>query len=140
MSDDCDFVSLDCDFESDCAVAVVPCCQAEVARQLAEGDAPAPAVAPLFEHAWHRREFGSHPTNVVRALALEAWGYKVTVTELTGWEHAVKNELILGRKVRAASREARTKLDALLAATGVRPKLVRALLDAPAAPAASSGP
>jgi hypothetical protein len=107
-------------------VAVVPCCQAEVARQLA-GAAAAPLMAPLFEHPWHRREFGSHLTNVVRALALEASGYRVTVTELTGWEHAVKNELILGRKVRGASREAREKLDALLAATGVRPKLVRAL-------------
>ena len=108
-------------------VAVVPCCQAEVARQLAEAASPAPAVAPLFEHPWHRREFGSHLTNVVRALALEASGYRVTVTELTGWEHSVKNELILGRKVRAGSRDARERLDALLAATGVRPKLVRLL-------------
>jgi hypothetical protein len=108
-------------------VAVVPCCQAEVARQLAGAKDPAPAVAPLFEHPWHRREFGSHLTNVVRALALEASGYKVTVTELTGWEHSVKNELILGRKVRGSSREARERLDGLLAATGVRPKLVRAL-------------
>jgi len=55
------------------------------------------------------------------------------VTELTGWEHAVKNELILGRKTRAGSPEARAKLDALLAATGVRPALVRALFgEAPA--------
>src|SRR5512142_2598271 len=45
-------------------VAVVPCCQAEVARQLAEATSPSPAVAPLFEHPWHRREFGSHLTNV----------------------------------------------------------------------------
>jgi hypothetical protein len=108
-------------------VAVVPCCQAEVARQLADATAPAAVVAPLFEHPWHRREFGSHLTNVVRALVLEANGYRVTVTELTGWEHSVKNELILGKKVRGGSREATEKLDALLAATGVRPKLVRAL-------------
>ena len=108
-------------------VAVVPCCQAEVARQLGEATAPAPLLAPLFEHAWHRREFGSHLTNVIRALALEAHGYRVTVTELAGWEHSLKNELILGKKVRAGSREARARLDALLEATGVRPKLVRAL-------------
>jgi hypothetical protein len=108
-------------------VAVVPCCQAEVARQLGEASAPAPLLAPLFEHPWHRREFGSHLTNVVRALALEASGYKVTVTELTGWEHSLKNELILAKKVRGASREANDKLEALLAATGARPKLVRGL-------------
>jgi hypothetical protein len=108
-------------------VAVVPCCQAEVARQLEAAASPAPALAALFEHPWHRREFGSHLTNVIRALALEAHGYKVTVTELTGWEHAVKNELILGRKVRSGSREAAAKLEAVLAATGVRPRIVREL-------------
>ena len=108
-------------------VAVVPCCQAEVARQLERAASPAPAMAPLFEHAWHRREFGSHLTNVIRALVLEAHGYRVTVTELTGWEHSVKNELILAKRVRGSSPEARERLDALLAATQVRPKLVRAL-------------
>jgi hypothetical protein len=113
-------------------VAVVPCCQAEVARQLGEAKHPAPVMVPLFEHAWHRREFGSHLTNVIRALALEAAGYRVTVTELTGWEHSLKNELILGKKVRGESREARERLDALLAATGVRPKLVRDLFGRPA--------
>jgi len=108
-------------------VAVVPCCQAEVARQLAEAATPSPLLAPLFEHPWHRREFGSHLTNVLRGLALEASGYRVTVTELTGWEHAVKNELMLGKKVRAGSREARARLDALVEATGVRPRIVRGL-------------
>jgi hypothetical protein len=116
-------------------VAVVPCCQAEVARQLGEAKGASPVVTPLYEHAWHRREFGSHLTNVIRALVLEAEGYRVTVTELTGWEHSLKNELILGKKVRGSSGEARERLDALLAATGVRPRLVRALWDAPPAPA-----
>jgi Methyltransferase domain len=108
-------------------VAVVPCCQAEVAAQLARAPEPSPVLAALYAHPWHRREFGSHLTNVVRALALEAHGYKVTVTELAGWEHSVKNELILARKVRARNEDAQARLDALLAALGVRPKLVRTL-------------
>jgi len=108
-------------------VAVVPCCQAEVARQLREHPPPSPALAALAEHPWHRREFGSHLTNVIRALVLEARGYSVTVTELTGWEHSMKNELILGRKVRSESEQARRRLDALLSETGVSPALVRAL-------------
>jgi hypothetical protein len=108
-------------------VAVVPCCQAEVARQLGEAAAPAPLLAPLFHHPWHRREFGSHLTNVVRALALEASGYSVTVTELSGWEHSLKNELILGKKVRAGDARARGRLLELCEAAGVRPKLVRTL-------------
>jgi hypothetical protein len=111
-------------------VAVVPCCQAEVARQLDRAEAPAPLLSALFEHAWHRREFGSHLTNVVRALALEASGYSVTVTELSGWEHSLKNELILGKKVRAQDPRAKARLQELCAAAGVRPKLVRVLFPA----------
>ena len=108
-------------------VAVVPCCQAEVARQLAERGGTDPALLEMHHHPWHRRELGSHLTNVIRALALEALGYQVTVTELAGWEHSLKNELILGRKIRGESRAARQRLEALLAAAGVRPKLVREL-------------
>ena len=86
-----------------------------------------PALAEMHRHPWHRREMGSHLTNVIRALALEALGYQVTVTELAGWEHSLKNELILGRKLHGESRSSRERLDALLAAAGVRPKLVREL-------------
>lgn len=108
-------------------VAVIPCCQAEVAAQLKERKEAAPPISSLFAHPMHRREFGSHLTNVLRALTLEAHGYKVTVTELTGWEHSLKNELILGKKVRGSNAAAQRELDALLAATGVRPKLNRRL-------------
>jgi len=58
---------------------------------------------------------------------LEAHGYSVTVTGLTGWEHSRKNELILGREVRGEWGGARRRLVALLAETGVRPALVRVL-------------
>lgn len=108
-------------------VAVVPCCQAELARQLAQARPGDAASEALFAHAWHRREFGAHLTNVVRALALEAQGYQVTVTELAGWEHSLKNELILGKRVKRYDAQARARLDALLARFGVRPALVRAL-------------
>ena len=110
-------------------VALVPCCQAEVAQQLkAAKESP---LHVLFEHPMHRREFGSHLTNVIRALVLEAHGYQVTVTELTGWEHSLKNELILGRKIRAENRDAKLKLHALLQQTGANPKIVRALAPPP---------
>jgi len=108
-------------------VAVVPCCQAEVARELAQAKPADAASEALFEHAWHRREFGAHLTNVIRALALEAHGYQVTVTELAGWEHSLKNELILGKRVKRFDAKAQARLDALLARFGVRPALVRAL-------------
>jgi hypothetical protein len=107
-------------------IAVVPCCQAEVAAQLKEQpDAAAQPWPLLWAHPIHRREAGAHLTNVVRGLVLESFGYQVTVTELTGWEHSLKNELILARRVHREHRGARARLQALLAATHVRPKLVR---------------
>ena len=108
-------------------VAVVPCCQAEVARQLERAKPEDPAVAALFAHALHRRELGSHLTNVVRGLALEAHGYKVTVTELVGWEHSAKNELILAKRVNRFDRTARATLRAVLDRFGIEPAIVREL-------------
>ncbi|KFE64277.1 class I SAM-dependent methyltransferase [Hyalangium minutum] len=109
-------------------VAVVPCCQAEVAAQLKGHRAEVEAtLGMLFQHPWHRREFGSHLTNVIRAMTLESFGYQVTVTELTGWEHSLKNELILGRRVHRENRPARAKLETLLGSFGVQPKLTRLL-------------
>jgi hypothetical protein len=108
-------------------VAVVPCCQAEVARQLESSRPDDPAIAALFAHPLHRRELGSHLTNVVRGLVLEAHGYKVTVTELVGWEHSAKNELILGKRVQRFDANARARLRLLLDRFHIEPAIVREL-------------
>ncbi len=108
-------------------VAVVPCCQAEVARQLEAAKGVDPVDAALFAHPLHRRELGSHLTNVIRTLVLQAHGFKVTVTELVGWEHSAKNELILGKRVQRFDRRAQTTLRALLDRFCVEPALVRDL-------------
>ena len=76
-------------------VALVPCCQAELARDL-EGNTG--AMQQLWRHPIQRREFGAHLTNVLRGLFLEAHGYKVRVTELTGLEHSLKNEFIVAER------------------------------------------
>jgi hypothetical protein len=107
--------------------AVVPCCQAELARQLDPARAGDAATAELYRHPHHRRELGSHLTNVIRAATLEAAGYQVTVTELVGWEHAMKNELILGRRVHRYSAPARERLRALIDRFAVDPALLRTL-------------
>ena len=116
-------------------LAVVPCCQAEVSRLL---EAPASRDREdeaLIQHPLHRREFGSHLTNTVRALSLQALGYKVTVTELVGWEHSLKNELILARRVRRFDGEASLTLRELLRRWQIRPSLVRQLAAAGRDPA-----
>jgi len=79
-------------------IVLVPCCQAEVATVLRKNKGKALADSSLTEiwrHPLHTREFGSMVTNVLRCLQLEAHGYQVNVTELVGWEHSMKNELII---------------------------------------------
>ena len=81
------------------SIVLVPSCQAEVAAELRKHKQQAlrHPIAELWRHPIHTREFGSHVTNVLRCLQLEAHGYEVTVTELVGWEHSMKNELIIAR-------------------------------------------
>lgn len=103
-------------------IALIPCCQAEVASLL-EHAKPGP-IDQLWRHPMHRREFGAHATNVLRGLVLEAKGYKVRVTEFTGLEHTLKNELILATRHQQGNPLARRKLDQLVEQLGVRPGLL----------------
>ena len=110
------------------AIALVPCCQAEVSRLLTGlPKEPKHELWRLWRHPLHSREFGSHFTNVLRALVLEALGYKVTVTELLGWEHSMKNELILAEKNPQPNPAARDWLEDLLKTVPVEPMLIREL-------------
>ena len=79
-------------------IVLVPCCQAEVAAVLKKNKGKTlakNALTEIWRHPLHTREFGSQITNVLRCLQLEAHGYQVSVTELVGWEHSMKNELIV---------------------------------------------
>lgn len=123
-----------CDTATDDAIAfglakqarfmvLVPCCQAEVASVLRQHKALALARTPLSElwrHPIHTRELGSQLTNVLRCLYLEAMGYQVTVTELVGWEHSLKNELILARWTGQRKRSAAERLRAILVEFGLQ--------------------
>lgn len=104
------------------AMVLVPCCQAEVAACLRQTKAVSLARTPLAElwrHPIHTREMGSQITNVLRCLYLEACGYQVTVTELVGWEHSMKNELIVARYTGQKKRSAAQRLRQLLAEFGL---------------------
>ena len=102
-------------------VALVPCCQAEVARLLDGHQGP---MRQLWRHPIQRREFGAHLTNVIRGLVLEAHGYKVRVTEFTGLEHTMKNELILAERHQRSNAQARGELNKLIDQIGVKPALL----------------
>ncbi|MFM8918645.1 MAG: class I SAM-dependent methyltransferase [Limnohabitans sp.] len=104
------------------AMVLVPCCQAEVAAKLRQNKALNVSRTPLAElwrHPLHTREIGSQLTNVLRCLYLESKGYTVTVTELVGWEHSMKNELILARYMGRPKAGAADRLHALLSEFGL---------------------
>ncbi len=108
------------------AMVLVPCCQAEVAACLRQTKALSLTRTPLAElwrHPIHTREMGSQLTNVLRCLYLEACGYQVTVTELVGWEHSMKNELIIARYTGQKKRSSAERLHALLAQFGLEQTL-----------------
>ena len=98
-------------------IVLVPCCQAEVAAVLRKHKNESFGKTPLSEiwrHPIHTREFGSQITNVLRCLQLESHGYQITVTELVGWEHSMKNELIIATHTGNPRRNARERLQQIL--------------------------
>ena len=71
-------------------------------------------LSEIWRHPMHTREFGSQLTNVLRCLQLEAAGYQVTVTELVGWEHSMKNELIIAKYMGQPRKNAQSRLVSIL--------------------------
>lgn len=106
------------------AIVLVPCCQAEVAatlRQFKNQSFGRTPLSELWRHPIHTREFGSQITNVLRCLLLEAHGYTLSVTELVGWEHSMKNELIIARRTGQARGNARERAEAILEELNLSP-------------------
>jgi hypothetical protein len=63
----------------------------------------------------------------MRCLLLESHGYQVTVTELVGWEHSMKNELIVARHQGAPRGNALERLETILSELNLeelRPRFV----------------
>jgi len=103
-------------------MVLVPCCQAEVASVLRKNkgkDIKRSALTEIWRHPIHTREFGSQITNVLRCLQLEAHGYQVTVTELVGWEHSMKNELIVATYKNLPRRRPSERLQEVLHEVGL---------------------
>ena len=102
-------------------IVVVPCCQAEVAGVLRQNKSKSlgNALTEIWRHPLHTREFGSQITNVLRCLQLEAHGYQVSVTELVGWEHSMKNELIIAQFKDLPRRRPAERLNEVMQTLGI---------------------
>jgi hypothetical protein len=104
-------------------MVLVPCCQAEVASVLRKNKGQSlgkSALTEIWRHPIHTREFGSQVTNVLRCLQLEAHGYQVNVTELVGWEHSMKNELIIATYKDLPRRRPSERLQEVLETLGLQ--------------------
>jgi SAM-dependent methyltransferase len=127
-----------CDTATDAALALairsdvewilcVPCCQAELARQL--DGAKNVLVPAAVEHGLLRRSFGELLTDALRVEVLEACGYEVAVVEFVASSHTPKNLLLRARRARAWTPE-QWRLEPIRARCrelGVDPALLRAL-------------
>ena len=119
-------------------IVLVPCCQAEVAatlRRLKGQSLARDVLTEIWRHPIHTREFGSHLTNVLRCLQLEAHGYQLNVTELVGWEHSMKNELIVASYKDLPRENAVRKLSRILQELGIDEMQQRFWLPPTASPA-----
>jgi hypothetical protein len=116
-------------------IVVVPCCQAEVAGVLRQNKQKslANALTEIWRHPLHTREFGSQITNVLRCLQLEAHGYQVSVTELVGWEHSMKNELIIAQYKDLPRRRPAERLNEVMETLGIGELRERFFVEATAA-------
>ena len=56
---------------------------------------------------------------MLRCLQLESYGYDLTVTELVGWEHSMKNELIIATQKNLDGKQASARKTQLLHDVGL---------------------
>lgn len=107
------------------ALMVVPCCQNELFLQLEK----ASAFPELCKQSLYRREYATVLTDSLRALALEALGYKVKVLEFTAALHTSKSLMIRAEKARGPQSSLKRDFFQSCQKHGVKPA-ISAIFDA----------
>lgn len=91
------------------AIAVAPCCQAELAKIWKDVKITDHPFRPIFETPNLRREIAAQVTDTMRLLLCRSRGYEVTATEFIPASHTPKNRLLLcirrGNYLKGASME-----------------------------------
>lgn len=108
-------------------IMCVPCCHKQIRPQLKVPD----VIKPLFRFGVHAAQEAEIVTDSIRALLLEAWGYKPQVFEFTPVEDTNKNKMILGIKhSRVAEREeVLSRIKAIKDFYGIQKHILESLLD-----------
>jgi SAM-dependent methyltransferase len=85
-------------------IAVAPCCHKQIRRQIEAGK-PADDLDFLLRHGTFLEKQAEMVTDGLRALLLEASGYRTKVFEFVSDAHTPKNNLIVAQKGGAGSRQ-----------------------------------
>jgi hypothetical protein len=117
------------------AVLSVPCCQHELAAQLARQDPAGAPVPALLAHGLLRGAYADLLTDSLRVEILNACGYEVAVVEFVSSEHTAKNLLLRCHRRHPYAPVDPTRwrlapIEARCAQLGVSPDLLRRLLGA----------
>jgi len=111
-------------------ILVAPCCHQELRPTIV----PPELFAPLLEHGIFAERLSEWLTDGLRALALEAAGYRTKVIEFIASEHTPKNLLLAGIRsdedaTSSRRSQARRQLAALKEYFGLGPLALDALLE-----------
>ncbi|MBT3294258.1 MAG: SAM-dependent methyltransferase [Verrucomicrobia bacterium] len=111
-------------------IMCAPCCHKQIRPQMSSPD----AMAPMLQFGIHMGQEAEMVTDSVRALLLEASGYKVKMLEFVSLEHTSKNKMLLAVKdARPVDRQAiLEKVATLKAFYGIREHCLETLLAAEA--------
>ena len=114
------------------AVLSVPCCQHELAAQLAKQDPAGAPVPAMLAHGLLRGSYADLLTDSLRVEILNACGYEVAVVEFVSSEHTAKNLLLRAHRRHPyapvdPSRWRLAPIQARCAQLGVSPDLLRRL-------------
>ncbi len=108
-------------------IAVAPCCHKQVRREM-EAGTPDARLDVLLRHGTMLEKQAEMVTDALRALLLEANGYRTRVFEFVSDAHTPKNNLIVAQKARTDREEALRRLRETKALFGVRQHYLETLL------------
>jgi hypothetical protein len=126
-----------CDIATDIAIAkgieagaeiivVAPCCHKQIRKALRESEA-VNEMTPILKNGIMEERQAELLTDGIRALLMEAHGYRTKVFEFISTEHTPKNVMIVGIKSKA-KKEALKQVEALKSHYGISHHHLEALL------------
>ncbi|MFK7932905.1 MAG: SAM-dependent methyltransferase [Saprospiraceae bacterium] len=124
-----------CDIATDIALAkgiqarsqiivVAPCCHKQIRKEMNGND----VLQPILKHGILKERQAEIVTDTIRALLLEANGYKTKVFEFISTEHTAKNVMIVGERDDIKREDRYAEIAALKKTFGIKEHYLEKLL------------